>query len=277
MTLTVGLISDTHLPDRCRMLPSTLCDALAGVDLILHAGDVGALSVLDELAQIAPVIAVHGNDELEGAPDILPTQQILFLAGQRILLTHGNYPDRAEEHANRKIDDWHPKVARWATLARDVGASMIIYGHTHVPWSIQVDGVWVINPGAIASGGHFMRQTVQTVARLKLTNGQPPDITYIDLADLSIYSPTVDVNAGFTAANTNKPIATPELLTHSRWLFHDVLPLAPQPILDAVRRVMFRCLDGELAQIASPDLLTEILESPDIPDEAKTIIRAQLS
>src|SRR2546428_11516176 len=56
----LGLISDTHLPERCPALPPSLARVFAGVDLILHAGDLGALSVLDRLSAIAPVVAVHG-------------------------------------------------------------------------------------------------------------------------------------------------------------------------------------------------------------------------
>lgn len=277
MTITLGLISDTHYPDRCRRLPPATVDALAGVDLILHAGDVGAVSVLDELARIAPVVAVHGNDELEGAPDILPAQQVVFLAGQRILLYHGHHPDRAEELANRQNDDWGPKLARWASLARAVGASIMVYGHTHIPWMTEVNGVWVINPGAIAAGGHLVRQTLQTVARLTLDEHTPPAITYINLADLSLYSPAVDTAAGFAAAITQESIATADLLTHRDWLFQEVFPLAPGPVLDAVRRVMFRCLDGEIALMDTPALRSELLNAPDVPHEVKAQVRARLS
>ncbi|MCA9947118.1 MAG: metallophosphoesterase family protein, partial [Anaerolineales bacterium] len=60
---TIGLISDTHMPQRWAQLPPVLTQIFANVNMIFHAGDVGELWVLDELSQIAPVIAVHGNDE----------------------------------------------------------------------------------------------------------------------------------------------------------------------------------------------------------------------
>ena len=56
----VGLVSDTHMPERCAELPPSLFDVLAGVDLLLHAGDVGELWVLERLSAIAPV--VYGRD-----------------------------------------------------------------------------------------------------------------------------------------------------------------------------------------------------------------------
>lgn len=62
-TAVVGLLSDTHYPERLAHLPPALFDVLAGVDLLLHAGDVGELAALSQLSQIAPVVAVHGNDD----------------------------------------------------------------------------------------------------------------------------------------------------------------------------------------------------------------------
>src|SRR5437762_3808745 len=72
----LGLVSDTHMPQRCAALPETVSRVLAGVDLILHAGDVGDLQVLDALSEIAPVVAVHGNEEPPEAKRELPYQQL---------------------------------------------------------------------------------------------------------------------------------------------------------------------------------------------------------
>jgi hypothetical protein len=68
----IGLISDTHMPARCADLPAAVFDVLRSVDVVLHAGDVGELWVLDQLSAIAPVIAVHGNDETAEAQRELP-------------------------------------------------------------------------------------------------------------------------------------------------------------------------------------------------------------
>jgi putative phosphoesterase len=114
----VGLVSDTHMPQRCAALPPALFEALRGADLLLHAGDVGELWVLDKLGAIAPVVAVHGNDETAEAQRELPYQQIVALAGRRILLTHAHYPDRAEELASRRHDSWEPVLARRLAFAR---------------------------------------------------------------------------------------------------------------------------------------------------------------
>src|SRR5205809_4248652 len=110
----IGLVSDTHMPERCAELPPALFEALTGVDLLLHAGDVGELWVLDRLSAIAPVVAVHGNDDTAEAQRALPYQQLIPIAGQRVLVTHSHYPDREEELASRSIDAWEPKLARLA-------------------------------------------------------------------------------------------------------------------------------------------------------------------
>src|SRR5689334_12385227 len=120
----VGLISDTHMPLRCAALPDILADVFNGVDLLLHAGYVGELWALDRLSRIAPVIAVHGNDETADAQRELPYQQVITVAGQRIVLCHSHYPIRAQEMESRRPDDWESKLGRLAGMAKRAGASM---------------------------------------------------------------------------------------------------------------------------------------------------------
>ena len=96
-------------------IPATVQRHFSGVDLILHAGDVGELWVLDELSSIAPVIAVNGNDATEEATAALPYEQVIGLAGQRVFLCHSHQPDRAAEMASRTSDEWRPKMARRAS------------------------------------------------------------------------------------------------------------------------------------------------------------------
>jgi putative phosphoesterase len=177
-TVTLGLISDTHMPARWKQLPKTVFDALAGVDLVLHAGDLGDLWVLDELSRIAPVVAVHGNDETAETQAALPYLLTVAAAGRRVVLTHSHFPDRTEEVESRKIDDWTPKLARWAGIAKAHGADIMVLGHSHVPMVKQFDGVWLVNPGAIASGGWGSRQLVQTVARLTLEREGDPQVKF---------------------------------------------------------------------------------------------------
>ncbi|MHB9091726.1 MAG: metallophosphoesterase family protein, partial [Chloroflexota bacterium] len=84
------MVSDTHISVRARHLPAPLLAALRGVDLILHAGDLVALSVLDELATVAPVEAVHGNVDGWEVINALPRTRIVQAGGKRIGLVHGD-------------------------------------------------------------------------------------------------------------------------------------------------------------------------------------------
>lgn len=152
----IGLLADTHMPDRLAVLPEALEVAFAGVDLILHAGDVGTLSVLDALSRLAPVVAVHGNDDTAEAQRELPYQQLLSVAGLRLLLTHAHYPDRGEELASRTTDAWAPKLERRAAMGRRAGATVVIFGHTHIPMALPWGDLLLVNPGALAPGNHFV-------------------------------------------------------------------------------------------------------------------------
>jgi predicted phosphodiesterase len=127
----IGLIADTHIPERWEQLPAAVFELFAEVDFILYAGDVGKLWVLDHLGAIAPVIAVHGNDETDEATAALPYQQVLSVKGRRILLTHAHYPNRDEEMESRKEDRWVPKLARWAAIPVREGRLMRM---AHTRW-----------------------------------------------------------------------------------------------------------------------------------------------
>lgn len=196
-----GLIADTHMPKRWPEFPAAVFDVLDGVDLVLHAGDVGKLWVLDRLSAIAPTLAVHGNDETEEAQKHLPYQQVVAVRGHRLLLGHGHLPDHGAEMASRVGDEWRPKLAQRANQARAAGAAVLVFGHLHIPFVTQHDDVWLINPGAIASGSAFTRQTRQTVALLFLRDDGRPFVTHVDLAHPDRpFAAEIDWEAGFTAA-----------------------------------------------------------------------------
>jgi putative phosphoesterase len=178
---TLGLISDTHFQERLFALPDHLARVWGAVDLILHAGDVGDLGVLDQLGQIAPVVAVHGNDEPDVTKRDLPEQQLIAIGGLRLLLWHGHYPDPVEERANRK-GAWGPTLDRIAARTREVGAVLLVYGHSHVPAISRHAGVTLFNPGALASGSFFTRQAVQTVGRLRVLACGAVEVEHLDLA-----------------------------------------------------------------------------------------------
>ncbi len=131
--MRIGLISDTHMPRRWNVLPQPIFDLFSTCDVILHAGDVGELWVLDQLSQSAPVIAVHGNDETDEATNALPFLQTLAFNGHRIVLTHSHYPDYQTEMNMRKDDSWYHKLQYRTNFGKAHGAKIVVTGHTHIP------------------------------------------------------------------------------------------------------------------------------------------------
>lgn len=122
----VGLISDTH-----GLLRPDVFDALAGVELILHAGDVGGDEILDELEVIAPVHAVRGNTDEPGNPR-LPDEHALTIGGMRVHVSHGH--------------EVGPSTPQKLLVRYD--ADVLVYGHTHRALVVEAAGRWVVNPGA---------------------------------------------------------------------------------------------------------------------------------
>jgi putative phosphoesterase len=135
----VGLISDTH-----GLLRPEALAALRGARLILHAGDVGDLAILDRLREIAPVRAVFGNTDGGRVRRVLPETDLVEAGdGVSIYLIH-----ILEEL------DVDPDAA---------GCAAVMYGHTHVPKVEQRKNVWYLNPG---SAGPRRFKLPVTVARL---------------------------------------------------------------------------------------------------------------
>jgi putative phosphoesterase len=143
----VGLVSDTH-----GLIRPEIFDALEGVELILHAGDVGGREVLQQLSTIAPIRAVYGNTDPPGEPGLAESLD-LKLAAVTVHVSHGHEvggptPERL--------------VARYT-------ADVIVYGHTHKPLIERVDGRLVVNPGA---AGPRRFNVKPSVARMTLDNGR---------------------------------------------------------------------------------------------------------
>ena len=85
---TVGLIADTHVPARARCIPKMVFKIFENVDFIVHAGDLVRLSVIDELEQLAPVLAVHGNMDGPEVSGALPKINSLKIYGWKIGVMH---------------------------------------------------------------------------------------------------------------------------------------------------------------------------------------------
>lgn len=153
--IRIGVVADTHCPEFLEELPHGLFERLHGVDLILHAGDVGGpggVATLDRLREIAPVEAVRGDHDrgLSG----LPRTRVVNVSGRRIGLIHGNRSRPLEEATTLVATLGLGLIAprgrqeRWVRRQfHDV--DVIVYGHTHHAAATEMDGVLVFNPGAV--------------------------------------------------------------------------------------------------------------------------------
>jgi len=141
---TIGVISDTH-----GLLRPEAVEALRGVAHILHAGDVGAPEVLEELRAIAPVTAVRGNVDRDEWASALPLSEVFEIEGISIYVLH-------------ILDelDLKPEAA---------GFEVVVYGHSHKPSSETKNGVLYFNPG---SAGPRRFKLPVTVGRLVIDDGK---------------------------------------------------------------------------------------------------------
>jgi len=144
--MIIGLISDTH-----SLVRPEVFDALKGVELILHAGDVGGRAVLDELRAIAPVRAVFGNTDLPGDPQ-LDAALGLVMDGVAIHVSHGH--ELGTPTPGRLVDRYR--------------ADVIVYGHTHKALIQRVGSRLVVNPGAAGPRRFNLRPSV---AKLTVGSG----------------------------------------------------------------------------------------------------------
>ena len=163
--MLIGLISDTHIPDRAKEIPENVYSAFKNVDLILHAGDLTSLNVIEELENIAPVIAIQGNmDRANGIN--LPTAKVLEAEGLRIGIVHGEVYPRAD-------------TQQLLYLARELNVDILVSGHSHQPKIEQTEGILLLNPGSPV----VPRLADRTVMLLEINNKE------VDVEIVKIGSP----------------------------------------------------------------------------------------
>ena len=128
----IGVVSDTHIP-QFKRLPDAIWQHFDGVELIIHAGDLSVLSVLNELETIAPVVAVQGNVEREEVVMKLPIKREIMVGYCRIGIVH-------------ILGDAHNR----AGIARQEfpDARVVVFGHSHIPWNEDRAGQLLFNPGS---------------------------------------------------------------------------------------------------------------------------------
>jgi len=132
--ITVGVVSDTHIPIKARTLPMELLAGLQGVDMILHAGDLEVIDAIAELAAIAPTTAVLGNMDPTFLRGELREKHVLPVGNFTIGLIHGwGAPQGLEDRIRREFPD-------------DIDC--IVYGHSHRAAILEKNGILYVNPGS---------------------------------------------------------------------------------------------------------------------------------
>jgi hypothetical protein len=130
----IAIISDTHMPRRARRLPAACVGRLRSADLIVHAGDLRRLEVLDELRSLGEVVAVHGNVDDAAVRRALPASATVRAGGHRLTVIHDAGPARG-------------RLAR--LRGRFPDADAVIFGHSHIPLlERSPDGFQILNPGS---------------------------------------------------------------------------------------------------------------------------------
>ena len=135
-SITIGVVSDTHMPRHARVLPAALRNGLTGVDVIVHCGDMVDAMAIPLFETIAPLEAVAGNNDPAVLHQRFGKRKVLEFGSVRIGVVHG-----------------HDGVGR-STLARAQNAfngervNAILFGHSHVPYCAEHGGVLCFNPGS---------------------------------------------------------------------------------------------------------------------------------
>jgi putative phosphoesterase len=132
--VVIAVIADTHLPRGKRRIPDACVERMRAADLILHAGDLTAPSVLDELEAIGPPLAaVHGNVDAAELRGRLPEARLVNADGARIAMLHDAGPAKGRlERMRLRFPD----------------ADAVVFGHSHIPLHEERDGFQLFNPGS---------------------------------------------------------------------------------------------------------------------------------
>lgn len=132
--MLIGLISDTHIPERADKIPEKVFEVFKDVEMIMHAGDLVSRDVIEELEKIAPTICVQGNmDRMYGQK--LPKREIITLENFTIGLDHGEVYPRGDTQQLKYI-------------GMEMGVDVLVTGHTHTPFIKELDNMVLLNPGS---------------------------------------------------------------------------------------------------------------------------------
>jgi putative phosphoesterase len=132
--MQIAVVSDTHLPRGSRAIPDACVERMRSADLVLHAGDLMAPLVLEDLRALGPPIAaVYGNMDGTDLRRVLPERQVVDAGGARIGLIHDAGPA-------------HGRLRRMRMAFPDCDA--VVFGHSHIPLHEEEGGFQIFNPGS---------------------------------------------------------------------------------------------------------------------------------
>ena len=164
MTTKIGVISDTHSAGSGRDLPIKVLDALQGVDMILHCGDLECLGVLDYLEEVAPLFAVRGyEDPIEYGERLALTTRVVKVQGVSIGMIHDiQWPGPKIPTSADGTNLVFPDTDGQETMARKFKerVDVVLYGDTHEEIVTYWDGVMIMNPGSPTYPGKRHRRGV---------------------------------------------------------------------------------------------------------------------
>ena len=172
--MRIGLISDTHIPEVEKELPSEVIEAFQGVDLILHAGDIYATSVLDALERVAPILAASGDDDYAStlADQRVKAKHVLKFEGQTLWLVHM----RPLYLTSRTWLKGNPSEQN--RQDRDENPDIIVFGHEHRTVVQHNNGVLYVNSGSPTFINYL--RGLGTVGILELNSGKA-DVCIVQL------------------------------------------------------------------------------------------------
>lgn len=150
--MLIGVLSDTHIPERASQIPEIIFELFKDMDLIIHGGDLVSYEIIHQLEELAPVRCVQGNMDRYYGLD-LPKRDVINANGIKIGLDHGEVYPRGDSQQLKYI-------------AMEMGVEVLITGHTHWAFVKEVDNVLLLNPGSPT----VPRMSDPTIMILKVEN-----------------------------------------------------------------------------------------------------------
>ena len=134
--MELGVISDTHIPERADYIPGTLVEFLKSVDLIIHAGDITSEKFYNQLQELNEIKAVAGNMDSRALKNSLPKKEVIDCNGYLIGITHGDqYMGDLKQKLNYEFSE----------------CDLIIFGHIHQPVNKKENNKYFFNPGSVTN------------------------------------------------------------------------------------------------------------------------------